>query len=142
MSNEYNQSSAYIPLYYSYASYCDPSNILQWNCKWCNSASNNFEPQTVISIDYLQAFIGYENDNDRIVISFRGTHNYQDWFKDMEYKQIAYSNVPNGYVHQGFYNAYSEIRKSGLITSLQTLLTSHPNTTDILITGHSMGMLS
>ena len=136
----YNESLAYIPLYYSYASYCQPLNINEWDCKWCNYASTDFKTENVVSINHLQAFIGYDNDQNRIVISFRGTHNYQDWVKDFEYEQIPYPNVENGYVHEGFYNSYSQIRNDGLLSSLQSLLTSYPDTNDILITGHSMGM--
>ena len=139
-SESYNESLAYVPLYFSYASYCEPSNINEWNCKWCNSASTNFQTENVISTNYLQAFIGYDNDQDRIVISFRGTHNYEDWIKDLEYKQVAYPNVENGYVHRGFYNSYLEIRNNGLISSLQSLLTNYSDANNILITGHSMGM--
>eukprot|EP00486_Rosalina_sp_Unknown_P006326 CAMPEP_0201569656 /NCGR_PEP_ID=MMETSP0190_2-20130828/11452_1 /ASSEMBLY_ACC=CAM_ASM_000263 /TAXON_ID=37353 /ORGANISM="Rosalina sp." /LENGTH=307 /DNA_ID=CAMNT_0047992229 /DNA_START=14 /DNA_END=934 /DNA_ORIENTATION=+ len=135
----YNESLTYIPLYYSYASYCEPEDINKWDCKWCNYASTNFKTENVISTDYLQAFIGYDNDQNQIVISFRGTHNYHDWMKDLEYKQIAYPNVENAYVHRGFYNSYLAIRNQGLISSLQSLLTTYPDTKDILITGHSMG---
>eukprot|EP01083_Nonionella_stella_P008910 25803_1 len=135
----YNESDAFIPLYFSYASYCDASNINNWDCVWCHKASDDFKVENVFTIDYLQGFIGYDLNENRIVITFRGTHNYEDWVKDLEYKQIPYPNVENGYVHEGFYNAYSEIQSAGLILSLQSLLSNHSNTNNILITGHSMG---
>eukprot|EP01084_Bolivina_argentea_P008861 16563_1 len=135
----YNQSNTYIPLYYAYAAYCVDTLINEWSCKWCTKASNSFTIENVISTDYLQAFIGFDNIENQIVLSFRGTHNYEDWFKDLEYKQISYPNIDNAYVHQGFYYAYNEIRDHGLITSIQKLLYKYPNCTNILITGHSLG---
>eukprot|EP00484_Ammonia_sp_Unknown_P024513 CAMPEP_0197026362 /NCGR_PEP_ID=MMETSP1384-20130603/6461_1 /TAXON_ID=29189 /ORGANISM="Ammonia sp." /LENGTH=379 /DNA_ID=CAMNT_0042455007 /DNA_START=32 /DNA_END=1171 /DNA_ORIENTATION=+ len=140
-SSHYDESAAYVALHYSYAAYCQPSDLQNWNCKFCNVASSDFEMQHVISANYLQAFIGFDGKQSRIVISFRGTHNYEDWITDLEYKQIPYPNptVADAYVHEGFFNAYSEIRESGLLSSLQTLLSLHPNTHNLLITGHSMG---
>ena len=97
----YNQTAAFNPLYYSYAAYCDEINLTQWDCKWCNAASNNFLIQSVITLDYLQAFIGLDQQHNRFVISFRGTHNPQDWIKNMEYGQVPYPNVKDGFVHRG-----------------------------------------
>ena len=136
----YNQTAAYNALYFSYASYCDSSNLHHWDCKWCRYASTDFQVDTVISTNYLQAFMGIDYVQDRVVISFRGTHNYEDWVKDMEYKQIPYPQVPNAYVHEGFYNAYSEIQQAGLTQSLQQLLVTNPNITNVLLTGHSLGI--
>ena len=79
----YSQDDAKTALYYAYGAYCDADELTSWDCKWCDYLSN-FEVASdgVISGNSLQAFIGYDPDNSRIVLSFRGTANIVDWLKD------------------------------------------------------------
>ena len=78
------QANALNALHFAYASYCDVWQLSSWECKWCDS-SPQFEvyPAGVIQGDSLQAFIGYDPPSSRIVLSFRGTHNVEDWMYNL-----------------------------------------------------------
>ena len=136
----YNESSAFVPLYYAYASYCESSSIDNWDCNWCQKASKRFIVANITEINSLQAFLGFDVDQNQIVISFRGTHNYENWLDGLEYEQIPYPQVEDAYVHRGFYESYKDISNNGLIQSLQAVLSAYPSSKNILIAGHSMGL--
>ena len=137
----YDEEQALHSLYYAYSAYCDDLNLKQWDCQWCRG---EFDIETsgagVITRDDLQAFIGYDISENRIVLSFRGTNNIENAISDFEFLQIHYphSNHESGGVHSGFYSAWKQLQADGLTTMIQAMFAGYPDA-DILITGHSLG---
>merc|ERR1739838_1206223 len=90
--------------------------------------------------------MGYDSDQNQIVMAFRGTYChdvkicFQDWIDDLEMGKTAYPHYNNGSgeVHYGFYSAWGRLEDGGLTTMIESMLVGYPNA-DILITGHSLG---
>ena len=84
-------------------------------------------------------FVTYNAVDDQIIIAFRGTNgaDFLNWMTNLVYYRVQYEDVPNTQVHSGIYTAYRAI--SGQLKShLSNLLALHP-TSQILVTGHSLG---
>ena len=71
------------------------------------------------------------------MISFRGSHNVEDWYDDLDATQVSYPNVSGGYVHEGFYDAWKELKPS-IMSATKTLMEQNQGI-PILVTGHSLG---
>ena len=140
-AQQYNQNNAKTAVYYSYAAYCNPDDIETFTCKWCEMIGN-FSVSKVIMGDELLSFIGYDFDNSRIVLSFRGTHNIEDWVDDFEFRQTQYpllnTTVANSYIHRGFYKSWNELSDAGLTNAIIDIFKQYKRS-DILVTGHSLG---
>ena len=90
-----------------------------------------YEKFIFISQADTQLFIAIKAD--RVIISFRGTENLNDWITDIK---IGWSNVfKYGQTHSGFHNAYTvvgdELKKY--------LAAQDMNGKKIWVTGHSLG---
>eukprot|EP01083_Nonionella_stella_P035447 96722_1 len=93
----YDETEATTALYFAYGAYCDASELTSWTCKWCQNI-NNFQIASggVITGDGLQAFIGYDSNNKRITLAFRGTSSstttteIKDWIANLDYSQEVY----------------------------------------------------
>lgn len=142
----YSQTNAFNALYYAYGAYCDADELSSWSCKWCEEVSD-FEVASngVITGDSLQAFAGYDPDYGRIVVSFRGTANIEDWMKDFDYSQTTYPyadaygvDTTTECIHSGFYDSWGELGTDGLTTTLSELFSKYSGS-DVLVTGHSLG---
>ena len=46
-----------------------------------------------------------------IIVSGRGTRVWDvyNWVADIEFLKVAYKDIPNAYVHDGFLKAYSSV---------------------------------
>jgi len=132
----YNQTQALKNLYFAYGAYCRDTDIEHWDCKWC-SYIPGFQVEEVINLDYLQAYVGFDTVENQIVVSFRGTHNAEDWIDDFDFVQVLYSNVSDGYVHQGIYDAWQDL-SSMVMNAVEALMISKRGT-NVLINGHSFG---
>jgi len=139
-SVSYDQDNALIALYYAYGAYCNETELRAWNCKWCEEVSN-FEIANngagVVNGNELQAFIGYDPDYERIVLSFRGTDNIQDWIDDLDVLLVDYEYA-TGTIHDGFYSSWKELLSDGLEAQIQSMFEAYPGS-DMLVTGHSLG---
>eukprot|EP01084_Bolivina_argentea_P234959 395517_1 len=89
-------------------------------------------------MDYLQAFVGFDVQYNQIVISFRGTHNIEDWMDDFDFIQVKYPGVTGGYIHKGFYDSWMEVLRGPVMLAAQELMNNNKGK-EILITGHSLG---
>ena len=134
--SSYDPSIGLRNLYFAYGAYCKESQLEDWSCKWC-AYIPDFNVSTVYVKDDLQVFIGYDEDGDQIVVSFRGSSNIEDWLDDLDYFKTDYPWVSGGEIHRGFYEAWGEL--SNTVMSYTTnLMTQHKGTT-VLVTGHSLG---
>ena len=83
-ANTYNEDETFNTLSYAYGAYCDAADLRAWDCSWCTS---NFDITShgagVIDTGDLQAFMGYDQDESRIVLSFRGSANVENWLNNL-----------------------------------------------------------
>jgi hypothetical protein len=56
--------------------------------------------------------VGYNNNTNEIVLAFRGTNgaDLENWITNIKGVSTAYPNVPDAYVHTGFYQAYTDVQ--------------------------------
>jgi len=137
----YYESEAYNTLSYAYGAYCDTADLQNWDCNHCSS---NFDITSngagVIDTDDLRAFMGYDHDYDRVVLSFRGTANIENWISNIDILQTVYPHYDNGAgsLHSGFYSNWLSLEDHGLSTMIKSMFAGYPDA-DLLITGHSLG---
>ncbi|KMZ69273.1 Lipase [Zostera marina] len=147
-AQNYNHEFATTVVEYASAVYeNDPDKLLKWNCIRCgNDKIKNFKIiQLVVDVqNCLQAFIGFADDLNSIVIAFRGTRetSIRNWVENLSWKQLDlnYPDMPDAMVHHGFYSAYHETTlRPGILDGIQKAKTSMGSNTGIIVTGHSMG---
>ena len=113
----YDQNLAQTFSRLSYASHCAKLNVENWNCTICKTYPYIQHP-TYFTTDPtttdFAGFIGIDSRLDAIVLVFRGTRNRDQWGKDFKTLKVKYSLCDNCYVHQGFYEAYLEVRPTVL----------------------------
>jgi len=137
----YYESEAYHTLSYAYGAYCDTASLQNWDCNYCSS---NFDIASngagVIDADDLRAFMGYDHDYDRIVLSFRGTSNIENWISNIDILQTEYPHYDDGAgsIHSGFYLNWLLLEDHGLSTMIKSMFAGYPGA-DLLVTGHSLG---
>jgi len=134
--NSYSQLFANNTLMYAYGAYCPSASLVTWSCKWCEYVPS-FQVDTVVDLDALQAFTGYDPAQDQVIVSFRGTSNVIDWLDDFDATVMPYPGVPGGLVHKGFYQAWEKLSVQ-VLPSVQNLISEH-STSQIMVTGHSLG---
>lgn len=125
-------------LYFSYGAYCGESAVKKWSCKWCSQASTTF--QVVNYIDEksssTELFIGYDSSLNQIIVTYRGSHELQDWITNLNFaKHKAWGSIGN--VHDGFLEAYKSVQ-SAVKSDVAVLKSKYPSA-GITITGHSLG---
>jgi predicted lipase len=85
---------------------------------------------------HIGGFVARNDSSKTLAISFRGTRTPEEWLKDFDFPSVPYAPIKNwGRVHQGFQLVYLAMQASvaGLVAS------GLSNSTDIWITGHSLG---
>eukprot|EP01060_Flectonema_neradi_P013608 TRINITY_DN2034_c1_g1_i1.p1 TRINITY_DN2034_c1_g1~~TRINITY_DN2034_c1_g1_i1.p1 ORF type:complete len:286 (+),score=74.46 TRINITY_DN2034_c1_g1_i1:76-933(+) len=134
------QSKAQYQLYAAYGAYCHEDELKDWDCKWCEKlgAAKVYGVQQNITWDG-QVFV-IRNNASEIIVSFRGSHNIQNWIADFTFDKVElnWPGVPKGLeVHQGFLESYMSLRKD---TSkwVKEATTDCPNCV-VHVTGHSLG---
>ncbi len=109
---QFNKNLAHKFVVYSFISYCLPGlNLTSWDCFWCNEVPKVDIITTAADADSdTYAFVGLNSAEKLIVVSFRGTCDYENIMTDTNFiKTRPYPNNPSLEVHLGFYNAYSSI---------------------------------
>lgn len=118
----------------SQASYCIGSER-QWNCATC---TKSIQIVDVVENGGVRALNGIDEENSKIIISFRGSSNIQNWIDNIQIGHIyPYSNYDDVGVDKGFYKAYSYVREN-INNFIQEQVELYPSY-NILITGHSLG---
>ncbi|ORC84096.1 lipase, partial [Trypanosoma theileri] len=134
----YSETLAMSALYFSKASSCDVPSIGNWSCDSC-AMHPSFQVKKVFE-NATEGALAYMGVNeDRIVISFRGSQNIPNWISDLDFKQITYPNATceGCSVHRGFYHSFLSLRNE-MWEELQRLVAEYPRR-PVLITGHSLG---
>jgi len=137
----YSQTLGERYLKHSYAAYCSTPSIKNWNCKWCeSSADNTMTGITVVEDSHTDtlAFIGYNEANGIIEVTFRGTvpTSLQDWVDDLTFSK-SMSNFVGGSVHKGFLNCYNAL-SAATKSAVKAFKRQYPKA-DVYFTGHSLG---
>jgi hypothetical protein len=79
-----------------------------WKCGKSCDAVPGVTKVTRVS-DYnsgVFGYVAYNNIDDQIVVAFRGSDNIANWISNIDFIQTPYKNVPDAYVHRGFYGSY------------------------------------
>ncbi|CAG8609990.1 2864_t:CDS:2, partial [Ambispora gerdemannii] len=126
--------------HYADITYCDADVIEKWECGGSCDATAGTKIVKVFNTDLAtQAYIGVNDLQKQIIISFRGTlpTNVNNVWTDTQFLFCDYPSVPDAKVHAGFLHAFQEI-ESDLFSKIQDLRTANPNYS-IGVTGHSLG---
>ncbi|XP_046845077.1 uncharacterized protein LOC124438930 [Xenia sp. Carnegie-2017] len=119
-----------------------PSNKTLWAIhnavKYAAKAYEDVEPADLRLVDEkndIQGFVKYERNT--IVVSFRGTDDINDWFRNINILRKKYRGCKNCKVHTGFSNIYYSVQKQ-MFAKVKALSHVHSNST-VLVTGQSLG---
>jgi hypothetical protein len=128
----------------SMASYCDLRQTApkekEWQCgEICQRAPKLSDISYCTTPERHLAIIGFEESTKNLHLIFRGTlsKSLDNWKTDIDYKRVPYSNCAGCEVHQGFFEAYSGLRKCLVSKYLNYQKTKAPK--NVIVTGHSLG---
>merc|ERR1712228_649436 len=151
VSSQYDHSLGNEAIYYALGAFCEKSSIETWTSgikldAYYNlpSSVKQFEIFEVIETEsnVLHAFIGFDTSKSRIVLSFRGSDNFENWMSNINFALSPYPNgqsVSNAKVHPGFYQAFKDLESAGLAGAIFDAFAERPSYDEILVTGHSLG---
>jgi hypothetical protein len=114
------------------------SGVENWTCNACQKYPHT--TATVFnSIRDGVGFVGYEADDNEIIVAFSGTNPFDvaQWIDDLAFFKTPYPYCSGCYVHQGFYKTYLSVQDQ-VRNLTKAYLSSHPSAT-VTITGHSLG---
>jgi len=133
--------------FYAWGSYCDGEIIDTWTKGLPEGPGSvrEFElsKRITTSDKALQGYVGYDHAKSRIVISFRGSANFENWLSNIDIVPGPYPNgnargISNAKVHPGFYKAFQDLEDEGLYDAIVNISDKYPGS-DVLCTGHSLG---
>jgi hypothetical protein len=114
------------------------SGVEDWSCSACQQY-----PHTTASVfnsirDGI-GFVGYESDENEIIVAFSGTNPFDiaQWIDDLAFVKTTYPSCSGCHVHQGFYKTYLSVRAQ-VRNLTKAHLSAHPSAS-ITVTGHSLG---
>eukprot|EP00755_Sulcionema_specki_P024944 Sspe_Gene.82217::Locus_53875_Transcript_1_2_Confidence_0.400_Length_1173::g.82217::m.82217 len=125
----------------AYAAYCKAPSLATWDCKWCKKMEGGpFKVYAVATNQSSQAFV--VKFSEGIMISFRGSHNIENWIKDVTFLPISLpwtgAGLPSdAKVHRGFLESYMVLRDT-IVSAVQQARKDCPTCT-VHFTGHSLG---
>ncbi|KAL9240869.1 hypothetical protein vseg_015041 [Gypsophila vaccaria] len=142
----YNHTLAQILVQYNAAVYeSDLTDLFTWTCSRCTGNAKEFEIiELIVDIEHcLQAYVGFAENLNAIIIAFRGTqeHSIQNWVEDLYWKQLDlnYPDMPDAMVHHGFYYAYHNTTlRPGVVNAVRRARRLFGEI-DVIVIGHSMG---
>lgn len=123
----------------AYLAYCAQS--VYQSDEQCKDLLRELDPKIIDNLKFFhRASTGTEgfitNDEQKIILAFRGTSATQDWLTDaMSIQKTWTSTKKIGKVHSGFYKSLNSVW-SEIMEHLQALRTKNQ---PIWITGHSLG---
>ena len=117
--------------------FCGGECLQSWTCK----TASPLKLTDILYIDNtatkVHGFVGYREETNEIVVSFRGTNNWQNWIEDANFEKIEFPNCFDCEIHGGFYFDYLSVSKI-VNARVEDILKKHPDAS-ILTTGHSLG---
>jgi len=125
---------------YASVSSCPSSSFNNWQCRMCLNGSGFINPPPMLTnIGIAEngralGFVGVDEENHRLVVSFQGTVNWKEIMEDLELELVE-EYCLGCKVHKGFYEAYKSIEDD-----ISKLIESRMKSNyQIWFTGHSMG---
>lgn len=109
------------------------SNLAYCNTTYCDSCTIDFIVENFDS----KAIQGYDYFTNSIFTSFRGSSNIHNWMENMQIQHIEPYENNSIRIDAGFYKNYMYIKEQ--IFENLYILTDKYNTSDLLLTGHSLG---
>jgi hypothetical protein len=102
-TQEYNETLSRQLVFYSAATFCEQSTLVNWTCGKACDATNGSPTVTFVSNIINETFgvVVYNSEWDTITCAFRGSHNKPNWDLDFESWFVPYKSGP-GKVHYGF----------------------------------------
>eukprot|EP01061_Rhynchopus_euleeides_P036483 TRINITY_DN614_c0_g1_i1.p1 TRINITY_DN614_c0_g1~~TRINITY_DN614_c0_g1_i1.p1 ORF type:complete len:293 (+),score=113.47 TRINITY_DN614_c0_g1_i1:29-880(+) len=134
------EAAALRQLHAAYGAYCIADQLTAWNCKWCKyiGVEKVYGVTTKVKYDG-QAYVVRTNQSE-IIVSFRGSHNIENWISDFTFKKttLKWDGVPSNIeVHEGFLYSY-EAMQTEINTWVKQAVADCPDCT-LHVTGHSLG---
>jgi len=125
----------------SYAAACR-INLSDWTCYWCTLYPSSEVPRVNVNVvfenDGVMGTYGYiGTTSDEIIIAFRGSSSLSNWLHDLDFLLVPYSSVPGALVHDGFYDAYKDVKQE-VESHVKALVTKYPHKA-VRVIGHSLG---
>ena len=121
----------------SKAAHCDDPSLRSWTCFACRGPHLSNVTILQNSSHDFRVFVGYDAENNEIVIAHRGSSNLKNWIADFEFWLVKYADCPDCKVHKGFWDTYHDVA-AGILAQVGALHQQFPTAT-VFITGHSMG---
>jgi len=136
-----DESTSLSMLYLAYSSYCGGLINQTFNCYWCLNIQDSFQWVGNFG-DSSKApfgFVGFSRQNKTVLVSFRGTDDFDgvDW--DNDDTLVPYGNIDGALVHEGFYHIYNNVSRDVHFLIETAFLHCGSECTSIFVTGHSMG---
>jgi len=119
------------------AAYCPSNEIQAWSCPNCKRSGITLTEVVVTAAGGGQCFSAYNKAANKIVGSFRGSDDIQDWINNIDTVKTSYPYCSGCNVHAGFYRAYLNL-VAGFRASIKNLKTKYPSA-GVRIYGHSLG---
>ncbi len=129
----YDNHLTYVAVNISQATYCMTQTSM-WDCITCD-IDNSYD--NIIIQNGEQVIFGYNKEYNSIFVSFRGSENIQNWISNIQVSQINPYTDHNIAVEKGFYNLFDSLQTN--IYNVLNDLTFKYNTTQVILTGHSLG---
>ncbi|KAI9227840.1 MAG: Alpha/Beta hydrolase protein, partial [Piptocephalis tieghemiana] len=121
------------------ASYCKIQ-VGKWDCgDACGGASVGTIPTLVFNRHAAIGFVAYHEQQERIIVSFRGTYSPRQALTDLKMHMTPFppASTQRGKVHSGFFVNYELVREE-ILNEVTALRRRFPHFR-IIVTGHSLG---
>lgn len=82
-----------------------------WTCKTAGSLKLTDILYIDNTVTKAHGFVGYREQTNQIVVSFRGTSNWQNWFEDGNFEKTDFPDCLGCKIHTGFYSDYLSVHK-------------------------------
>ena len=123
--------------FYQVASLCSLDRLQAWKVAQVSELYPNITDIQVFYNNSNLVYTAYNPTENLIWMAFRRTEEIENMIEDIDIIQIDYEGCNGCAIHQGFYDAYLNVR-DGLINSFKMLKEKHPNAKTAIL-GHSLG---
>jgi hypothetical protein len=83
------------------------------------------------------AYMGFNEQLQKIMIIFRGTVDIKNWVEDLSYYQTPYASCKNCQIHEGFYLSYLSI-SDNVYSQIDKFIAKNPKV-EVVVLGSSLG---